>query len=250
MISFWDGTLTRIDPMTTRVAATIRLTLPFAVCTGCADAHDFLPFDLAVGQGSVWVDTARGVVARIDPSTNRVAGMIKLPAEEPADIAVGEGAVWVAMDLSGVYKIDPSNDHVAARIAVSGSNDRRLGVQEVVVGGGSIWAEGGWARKTGVIGGQSQYVVANGAAISRIDPQTDTSTALFSVGGVQRGMAFDKSALWLSQGTTLERIDPRTGAVTGTVDAPSGGRFVAVGDGAGWAAMPNGSLERVNLPTH
>jgi len=137
VISFWDGTVMRIDPATSRVVATIELELPFAVCQSCPDPRDFLPYDLAVGEGAVWVDTARGVLAKIDPATNQVEDMIRLPAESPQDVAVGEGTVWVAMNLLGVYRIDSATDQVAARIVVDESPDRRLSGGQVVVGGGS-----------------------------------------------------------------------------------------------------------------
>jgi len=128
----------------------------------------------------------------------------------------------------------------------------RLAVQQVVVGEGSIWAQGAWAQRTTGSGGHEEYISVPGAAIAKIDPATDQSLALLPVGSVPRLMAFDSGALWLwgfRDGTTLERIDPKTGKVTGTVEAPEGGRFIAVGGGAGWVAMPDGSLEPVALPS-
>ncbi len=252
VISFWDGTVTRIDPASSQVVATIELQLPFAVCENCPDPRDFLPLDVAVGDGAVWVDTARGVLARIDPATNQVEDMIRLPAEGPARVAVGEGAVWVGMDLFGVYRIDPATDRVAARIAIDDSPARRLGVGEVVVGEGSVWVEGAWARRTTDMQGNEEYVHAPGAAVARIDPSTDRAVAFLPVGDSTRPMAFVGSALWLwssSGGSSLEGIDPMTGAQMASVDAPAGGRFVAVGDGAGWAVLQDGSLVKVDLPT-
>lgn len=250
VISFWDGTLMRIDPATSQVVATIELELPFAVCQSCPDPRDFLPYDVAVGEGAVWVDTARGVLAKIDPATNQVEDMIRLPAESPQDVAVGEGTVWVAMNLLGVYRIDSATDQVAARIVVDESPDRRLSGGQVVVGGGSVWVQGGWARRKTDSEGHEVYVIVPGAAVARIDPSTDQSVALLSVGDSPRLMALDGGALWLwSGGSSLERIDPMTGAEMATVDAPAGGRFVAVGDGAGWVALPDGGLTKVDLPT-
>ncbi len=249
VISFWDGTLTRIDPATSQVVATIKLELPFAVGDG-PGARDFLPYDVAVGEASVWVDTARGVLAKIDPVTNQLQDMIRLPAESAEDVTVGEGAVWVAMNLLGVYGIDPGTDQVTARIAVNDAPDRRLSVGQVVAGGGSVWVQGAWARKTTDREGHEVYVLVSDAAIARIDPSTDQSVALIPVGDSPRLMAFDDGALWLwSNGSSLARIDPITGIETATVDAPAGGHFIAVGEGAGWAAMPDGSLARVTLPT-
>jgi hypothetical protein len=250
VISFWDDTVTRIDPATSHVVATIELELPFAVCENCPGPRDFLPYDVAVGEGAVWIDTARGVLARIDPATNRVENMIRLPAESPQDVAVGGGAVWVAMNLLGVYMIDSATDQVAARIVVDESPDRRLSVGQVVVGGGSVWVQGGWARKTTDSEGHEVYVSVPGAAIAKIDPFTDRSAALLPVGDTPRLMAFDGGALWLwSGGSSLERIDPTTGTETATVDAPAGGHFVTVGDGAAWVVVPDGSLKKVDLPT-
>lgn len=54
------------------------------------------PIDVAVGEGSVWVAQADGVVARIDPSTADVVATIPVRGI-PAGIAVGEGAVWVTV---------------------------------------------------------------------------------------------------------------------------------------------------------
>jgi hypothetical protein len=44
-------------------------------------------------------------------------------------------------------------------------------------------------------------------------------------------------------------MDPETGSVTATVEAPEGGRFVAVGQGYCWVEKPDGILTRVSLPT-
>jgi YVTN family beta-propeller protein len=250
VISFWDDTVTLIDPATAQVVATIELQLPFAVCESCPGPRDFLPWDVAVGAGSVWVDTARGVLARIDPATNQVEDMIRLPDGAPEDVAVDDGGVWVGMALLGVYRIDPATDQVAARIAVDDPPDRRLQVGQVVVGNGSVWVQGGWGRKRTNSQGDEDYVSVPDAAIARIDPLTDQSVAVLPVGDSPRLMAFDGGALWLwSDGSSLDRIDPVNGTETASVDAPTGGHFIAVGEGAGWAAMPDGSLARVTLPT-
>src|SRR5205823_2693051 len=74
VISFWDGTVSRIDPATSQVAATIKLRLPFAVGKNYPGSREFLPYDLAVGEGAVWVDSGRGVLARLDPATNQGCG--------------------------------------------------------------------------------------------------------------------------------------------------------------------------------
>jgi tRNA A-37 threonylcarbamoyl transferase component Bud32/DNA-binding beta-propeller fold protein YncE len=98
-----DPMLWRIDPATGKLAATIRL--PFA------------PTDVAVGDGSVWVTSARAnALARIDPSTNHVTAAI--PAGKGAGaVAVGAGSVWVADQVGGtITRIDPHTLRAIATI--------------------------------------------------------------------------------------------------------------------------------------
>ncbi len=130
------------------------------------------------------------------------------------------------------------------------SADRRLALGQVVLGGGSVWASGGWGRRTTDTEGHEIYVSVPDAAIARIDPSTDRPVALMPVGDSPGLMAFDGDALWLWSGdSSLERIDPIGGTVTATADAPAAGHFVAVGDGAGWIEMPDGTFRKVTLPS-
>jgi YVTN family beta-propeller protein len=77
------GTVSRIDPKTNAVVATIRVG---------AD-----PFGIAVGEGSVWVANRRGFsISRIDPRTNEVVASIPI-GNRPQGIAAGHGAVWVSV---------------------------------------------------------------------------------------------------------------------------------------------------------
>jgi YVTN family beta-propeller protein len=77
------GTVSRIDPRTNAVVATIPVG---------AD-----PFGIAVGEGSVWVANRRGFsISRIDPSTNKVVAAIPV-GNRPQGVTAGAGAVWVAV---------------------------------------------------------------------------------------------------------------------------------------------------------
>ena len=94
-------TVSRIDPVTGQVVATIRI--PNGVL-------------IAFGLGTLWVAqdassipsggnepdrTRPGRLYRIDPATNRVLGRpVPLPGIAPSALAVGEGAVWVG-ELDG-----------------------------------------------------------------------------------------------------------------------------------------------------
>ena len=94
------GLVSRIDPRSDRVVATIAVPRPRA---------------LAVGAGAVWVIEGRHwTLQRIDPQANRVVGT-RIPLESgPAGVAVGAGAVWVVNRYSyNVSRIDPATSRVA-----------------------------------------------------------------------------------------------------------------------------------------
>jgi virginiamycin B lyase len=81
--SIGTGTLTRIDPTTNTVDATI-------------DVRGD-PAGVAVGEGSVWIaDAGTRSVLRVDPKKNRVVTRIRVGAR-PRGIAVGDGSVWVSV---------------------------------------------------------------------------------------------------------------------------------------------------------
>jgi YVTN family beta-propeller protein len=76
------GTLTRIDPATNSVTATIPI--------------GGQPIAVAVGEGSVWIaDPGTRSVVRVDPKRNRVVARIRVGAQ-PRGIAVGNNLVWIS----------------------------------------------------------------------------------------------------------------------------------------------------------
>jgi YVTN family beta-propeller protein len=76
------GTLTRIDPATNSVVATIPI--------------GGNPAGVAVGEGSVWIaDPGTRSVVRVDPKKDRVV-RIRVGGR-PRGIAVGDGSVWVSV---------------------------------------------------------------------------------------------------------------------------------------------------------
>lgn len=82
--------MTRIDPDTRKVVATIEVRDPQG------DLESGV-FGLAVGAGGVWVPNRYAFdLVRIDPRTNKVSARIELPYS-PSSVAVTGDAVWVAV---------------------------------------------------------------------------------------------------------------------------------------------------------
>ena len=161
-----DKTLNRIDLRTATIKAVI--------ATGIAAADGEL--NVVAGAGSIWVASdARGVIARVNPETNRVTASIMVaensnylafgmgslwavsgtgnvvqkidPAtnamikrtplgRQPGFLAAGEGAVWVQEQLDGtVAKIDPATGDVSGRMKI----DESLKYGDIDTGGGKVW---------------------------------------------------------------------------------------------------------------
>jgi YVTN family beta-propeller protein len=90
-----DGSVSRIDPKTNQVVATIDVGVP-----GPGG-------DIAAGEGAVWVRASKVLLSAIDPATNKVARRYGPPHGSGA-VRAGEGKVWVsAHDVSKVWRLEP-----------------------------------------------------------------------------------------------------------------------------------------------
>lgn len=228
-------TVTRIDPETNAIIATIALGEP-----------DFLwgPTRLAFGHGSVWaLDALSSSVVRIDPLTNRIATTIPLGSPTqvstgPLGLVVTSDATWVANTWGtteapngSVVRIDPQTNRIVARIAL-GSAPSDSGPVGVAASDDAVWAS-----------------VPSTRSIVRIDPTTGSAVAEVPKLACAHGqLAADGSSLWVADCTSIRRIDIRTNALTLTVPMPRatgvGVLGVAVGLGSVWVQA--GPLVRID----
>ena len=89
-----DGSISRVDPKTNKVAATIEAGVPGG------------GGEISAGEGSVWVTTFEYPITRIDPSTNKVAQQFF--GEGGDSIRAGLGWIWVTNIRAGnVWRLDP-----------------------------------------------------------------------------------------------------------------------------------------------
>jgi len=106
-----ENAVTRIDPATDRVVATIRLPAVES---------------LAVADGALWATALAHdaeLVERIDPKTDRVLAKIRLPGAA-GPLAVGSGRVWALTwfanpsEHARITAIDPASNRVTGSVAV------------------------------------------------------------------------------------------------------------------------------------
>jgi hypothetical protein len=90
---FWRDTVRRLDPRTLRVAETLHLKLPFFMVTSTRRDNAFLPEQVTVGDGAVWVASDRGALARADPHLRRLTAMLRLTFDAFQAIATTPGAL-------------------------------------------------------------------------------------------------------------------------------------------------------------
>jgi virginiamycin B lyase len=88
-----DGTVSRVDPKTNKVANTIKLGAPL---TGG---------QIAAGEGSIWVSAPGLPLVRIDPRTNHVVQQFS--GEGGGAILVAQGAVWITASAKAIWRLDP-----------------------------------------------------------------------------------------------------------------------------------------------
>ena len=89
-----DGTVSRIDPETDGVVATVVASVG-AVARG----------DIAAGGGSVWVRTTEELATQIDAATNAVVRVLG-PEQGQGGIAVAERSVWITANAGHmIYRV-------------------------------------------------------------------------------------------------------------------------------------------------
>ena len=243
--NFADSKIERVDaadPDEESVAIPLELPQPVA-----ASDRRFLPIDVTVGAGAVWVSSARGYVARIDPASNRVAALVKTTADATGPIVASDDAVWIGEGLR-LGRLDPSTNSVS-RIVIDGPGDRRLNVGALVLSHESLWVGGDWARPSRDAVGNTDYTITGEAALAEVDAQTGEirSTSPLIPGTTLQGG--DSSKLWLTN--TRKRMvyefNPVTRKIAATARVRAVGPVIAAQGNRVWLASTTRELRSVRL---
>jgi branched-chain amino acid transport system substrate-binding protein len=210
------------------------------------------PSTIAVGEGAVWVLNADDrTISKIDPETREVVNTFGTGGRT-TDLAVGEGAVWVGNGAqtpgpfgitytASISRLDPDTTQLAEPealpslaqnpAAISSGEDRVLGVSQLAVGAGAVWA------------------INPDRTVSRIDPDTGERRATVRI-TAGSAIAAGKEGVWAQagEGTSVFRIDPRTNKVVQRIDLETRDLDgLAVGGGSVWATdLQEGLLWRID----
>ena len=190
-----DSTLSRIDPKTSKVTATIP----------AKPAN--VPGAIAASSDSVWVLTSTERIARVDPDQNQVVAEVWVPPGCQG-LAFGETALWLACPADGkILRINPATNVVEKRIEVSAQPDA------IAVGEGSVWV---LCKKDG--------------KVDRIDPKTNKVTKSIELGipGASGGISVAAGSVWVTApGFPLTRIQVESEKVVQQFYGAGGGAIQA-----------------------
>jgi len=259
------GTIIRIDPASNKVVATIRAGRPvccLAFGAGAVWAASFAtdtvvridpaansvvdafpsgglgPEGIAFEDGYVWVanhhGNPAGSVAKIDPQTDTVTGIITVgaasPTGGPSFLAAVPGTVWAGVpNQSALVRINTANDAIIATIPVHG------GCGEVAADSQRVWVSGG--TPPGCSPG-----------VSLVNPATNSMVTHLTAGGPSTGNALGTGGFWFGADTSdlLNRADTATNSVASQMKLPGSPGSIATGFGSVWVAdQTNSAILRV-----
>lgn len=234
VIDFWNGTVQRIDSATGRVEATIRLRLPRPVVRS---DHAFLPDHVTTGDGSVWVTTARGYVARIDPSHNRVSAMFRAAFDSAGATLVTGSALWV-VESPGVRRVDTRTGR--AELVTVERRGRSFTPDSVGFESGSLWVSGVWVRGNAFSEDDEPALIeipeAGREARKVVALPRDADVVGAGAGSIWL-TAFDRPLLY--------RFDAGARRIADTLRLPDRRSLVAVAGRHVWVATRDGRLRRL-----
>ncbi len=214
-----EGSITRLDPATNEVIATIPVGTRLCQAIGATD-------------DAIWACT-RGGVVEVDPEANEVVGTVELPtAEFYGYLPFGDGALWVPSGevtrTDQLQRIDPSTATIAATYPLE------FDAQWLTYGLDAVWLTD----------------TADGK-LWRFDPETEELSEVAAGFPDPGASAIGAGSVWLAihsahesrpavDETTLLRLDPATGEVQAEI-ATGGPMFEAMihaADDAVWLRAP------------
>jgi len=188
---------------------------------------------IAVGD-SVWISNKpKNSVARIDPKTNKVAGIISVGKAPCSGLAIGFDSLWVPN----------CGDQTLSRV------DLKTGRITATFPAGIADSEGGLAASSDSI----WMLTDKKGTLARIDPGTNKVVAEIYVARGSYTVVFGEGAVWVTstEGNLVSRVDPNTNLVTDTIPVGKAPRFLAIGEGAVWTLnQTEGTVSRIDPKTN
>ena len=168
-----DRNLTRVDPTTNRVVAEIPIE---------ANSPDGGAQSVAVGEGSVWVQSADGKLFKVDPATNKVTATVPL-GDSSSHLAVYGGAVWATFRVGFKQAGCEGTSEASASVATFQPSCT-----------------------------ESEWRAIDQVHLARVDPRTEQVVATEGIGPAEKvgygWLAAGRGYVWFASGGGLARVAP------------------------------------------
>lgn len=210
------STIYKVDPQTEQVVTEVPVEL---------DQSSTATWDLAVGEGAVWVVVGNKKLGRYSVMSGAEEATISLPSSS-SRVLVAFGFVWVAgTGNDELYRIDPATNQIAATVEL------RARPTALAAGEGAIWV----------------FNEGDGT-VQRIDGKSGQLLATLETDTVGRaGLTFGGGFVWVGTSGAIIQIDPRTNSVQGKFKAEADGNF-AIGYGGNSLWMCGAAAYRIAPP--
>ena len=258
-----DQTLTRIDPESRTVQATVSL--------------NSIPHDVTAAAGAVWVASGVGGVPRammyVSPQDNTEIGTISTSDGVEGSglglnsVSFGARAVWAAFDYTSpsgpdtlLRRVDPAAHRIVDETHLA------AWASDIALGSAGVWItdrEGGAVlhvspnnletRETITVGPLPSSIAVGAGAIWVSTFEDDgvrrletawpngrtTAGERIAVGDGPIDIAVGEGAIWVANSLdgTVSRIDPDSSRVVETIDVGGSPQGIAVGEGAVWVTV-------------
>ncbi|HKB19942.1 MAG TPA: hypothetical protein VKC65_02935 [Gaiellaceae bacterium] len=250
-----DGSLSKIDPATNKVAARI------AVGAGQLGG-------VAFGDGSIWVaNFGGGELDRVDPGSSSVTARIAVGGRPVGPAVATDGSVWVSNFDGSVERIDPTTNAVTARIAVGGK------AEATAIAFGLVWSTNNDGTVATIDPATNQVVgprvtvdqdvdaIAQAqdglwvctyyaGTVALVDPGSRQIVRRLTLRDNCSGIAVAAGSVWASrtQRGQIVQIDPATVKVTAAIQVGSRPRDITFGASSLWVVNEgSGSVSRIPI---
>ena len=228
-----------------------------------------------VTDDSVWVASTKPyAVQRIDPATNRIIAVVRLPGEACSGLASGFGSIWAPIcgQKAGLVRIDSHTNKIASILPIAPAGAEG----GIAASDDSIWmvtdkhstllriapSTNSVRQRIPITAGSYNPIFSDGVVwvtgvdaniVTAVDAASGEVLAKIPVGPKPRFLTAGGGSVWsLNQGDgTITRIDEKSRTVTGTVlaEIPGTGGDIAYGADSVWPSLFGAPLTRVDANT-
>jgi virginiamycin B lyase len=206
--------------------------VPFASISASATIKAGGTADWAlVTEDAVWIaSTKPNAVLRIDPSTNKILALIKVPGEVCSGLASGFGSIWVPLcgNRAALVRVDAAKNMITATLPI-----------------GPAGPEGGITASE-----DSVWIVSDkNGTLNRIDPSTNKVRQTTSIPPGSYNPLFSNGIVWITgvESGVLTAVGASTGRVLESIPVGPKPRFLTAGGGSVWTLnQGDGTVSRVD----